>query len=119
MSHKCGSNCRKRQSPSTQKDCPCCGSASRKRQRWARKVMANPIKEKPIHDNVEEEWVYRTLVRPYRSETDADGRDMYYGPLPEVNNWVKVVVENDRLLTAYRDRRLLRRFGRPWRKSWK
>ena len=29
MSHRCGSTCRRRQKPSTRRDCPNCGSASR------------------------------------------------------------------------------------------
>ena len=79
--------------------------------------MANPTGHdwKTEHPDVEDEWVFRTLVEPYFYIRDPeDGRDIYFGPLPEVENWIRVVVENDQLHTAYRDSRLRKRWGRPW-----
>ncbi len=57
------------------------------------------------------EWVERTLVAPYRNETE-DGDQVYYGEVPEMGNWLRVVIrDNRRLVTAYLDSRLRKRFG--------
>ena len=85
------------------------------RWRYARRVMSNPILhhiETP-HNDVKPEWIETTIAQPYHQETDPmDGRELYYGWIDEIKKWVKVVVENDQLVTAYLDRRVTRRFGR-------
>lgn len=86
------------------------------RREYARRVMSNPIRHfivQPHHD-VKPEWIEDIISEPYYQETDPrDGRELYYGWVDEIGKWVKVVVEDDRLLTAYINRRLTRRFGRP------
>ena len=78
--------------------------------KWAKRVIVNATDHnwQTEHPNVKVEWVERTLVTPYRRERD----DLYYGEVPEVGNWFRVVVEGDRLHTAYLDRCLIKRVGR-------
>ncbi len=78
--------------------------------------MSNPIEHyfNEPHTDVKPEWIENILTTPYHQETDPnDGRELFYGWVDEIKKWVKVVVEDNRLLTAYLDRRLDRRFGRP------
>ena len=85
------------------------------RRAYARRVMANPTRHyiREPHDDVMPEWIENILTAPYHQETDPrDGRELYYGWVDEVKKWVKVVVDEDRLHTAYMHRRLVRRFGR-------
>ena len=84
------------------------------RREYARRVMANPIRHYILapHNDVKPEWIEDIISEPYYQETDPrDGRELYYGWIEEIGKWVKVVVEDDRLLTAYINRRLTRRFG--------
>jgi hypothetical protein len=60
-----------------------------------------------------DEWIERTLIAPHHQETDTDGRELYYGAVPEEGKWIRVVVENDQLHTAYFDKRLIKRWGMP------
>ena len=78
-------------------------------------MIANPTGHnwQERHPDIDVEWVERTLVSPEYFEEVTDIRDIYYGKLPEVGNWLKVVVENSQLHTAYRDRRLIKRWGKP------
>ena len=88
---------------------------SEARRAYARRVMANPTWHRITHPHrdVRPEWIEDVLTDPYHQETDpSDGREVYCGWVDEVKNWVKVVVENDQLLTAYMDWRLERKFGR-------
>ena len=65
------------------------------------------------HPEVKTEWIEDIIAAPYHQETDpSDGRELYYGWIDEIAKWVKVVVEDDELLTAYIDWRIERRFGR-------
>ena len=85
-------------------------------------MIANQIDNhwREEHPEVREEWVERTLVTPYRDEPDEDNDRirLYYGEVPETGNWLRVVVRDKRqLVTAYTDRRLLKRFGRG-KQSW-
>jgi hypothetical protein len=77
--------------------------------------MSNPTPHRlrEPHPEVKDEWIERTIIEPYHHETDTDGRELYFGAVPEARTWIRVVVENDRLHTAYLDRRLIRRWGRP------
>ena len=82
--------------------------------RWdyARFVLANSghyWQEK--HPDVNPDWVARAIAQPDQREFDGD--DIYYSWVPELQKWLKVVVEDDRISTAHLDRRLLRIFGVP------
>ena len=85
------------------------------RRAYARQVVFNPIHyhvNRPHHE-VRSEWIESIVAMPYFQETDPrDCRELYYGWIDEISRWIKVVVEDDRLLTAYIDRRLTSRFGR-------
>lgn len=63
------------------------------------------------HPDVDPDWVVRAISEPDRREWDGD--DIYYSWIPERRRWLKVVVEDDRIATAFLDRRLLRLFGVP------
>lgn len=86
-------------------------------ERWeyARRVMSNPIPHhaRGRHPDVKPEWIENILATPYHQEAALQpNRELYYGWVDEIEKWVKVVVEDDQLLTAYIDRRISRRFGR-------
>ena len=83
-----------------------------RRWQYARLVLANSgnvWQEK--HPDVDPEWVARAIAEPNRQEFDGD--DIYYSWVPERQKWLKVVVEDNRIATAFIDRRLLRLFGVP------
>ena len=85
-------------------------------QEYARRVISNVtdhFSTAQRHPEVDIAWIERTLITPHYQETDADGRELYYGAVPEMGHWLRVVVENDQLLTAYLDRRLITRWGVP------
>lgn len=63
------------------------------------------------HPDVDPAWVVRAIAEPHRQEYDGD--DIYYSWVPEVQRWLKVVVEGDRIATAHIDRRLMRLLGVP------
>jgi hypothetical protein len=85
------------------------------RRRYARQVIANPtLHYRPeAHPEVRPEWIEQTLVDPYHHDRESDGRDVYYGAVPEIHSWIRVVVEDDRLHTAYLVGRLRKRWGKP------
>ena len=75
--------------------------------------MSNPHKHQ--HPEISDEWVERTLLDPYYYE-QAPGyshRYLYYGAVPEMENWLVVVVENNQQVTAYLRHQLRRQWGRP------
>ena len=80
-----------------------------------RKIIDNPTAHyRPeSHPEIMDEWIERTLTAPHHQETGTDGRELYYGVVPEEGKWIRVVVENDRLHTAYFDKRLIMRWGMP------
>ena len=83
-------------------------------ERWdfVRRVVSNSLAhyiERP-HQDVEPEWIERAIAEP--DHTGYDGRDLYFCWIDEAKKWLRVVVDDDRLLTAYLDWRLTRRFGR-------
>lgn len=65
------------------------------------------------HPEIRDEWVARVLANPYHTETQADGRIRYYGYIPEVDKWIRVIVENGILINRFFDRGKLRKWGRP------
>ena len=89
-----------------------------RRQRYARQVIANATDHyltdaRERHSDVNPEWIERTIIEPYHQETDIDGRELYFGAIPERGKWLRVVVDNHQLHTAYLDKRLIHRWGIP------
>ena len=88
------------------------------RQRYASQVVSNPTDHfltdaRERHSDVNPEWIERTIIEPYHQEIDRDGRELYFGAIPERGKWLRVVVDNRQLHTAYFDKRLIRRWGTP------
>ena len=128
MSHKCGSQCRRKQVPSTRRFCSTCGSASA-RSFPSHIILGGETFRVPEHariravqtgvtgeqvSNAWHDWVVRGTCR--------DGRGDYH---PTRWGWsdgkgsgelVKVVVERDndnlRFVTIYPDRTATRNFGK-------
>lgn len=71
-------------------------------------------KAKYKHPEVEYEWIKRTLANPYYSEVQQhNGRIRYYGYIKEIGKWLRVVIDDGKLLTAHIDKRALKRWGHP------
>lgn len=86
--------------------------SSKERWEYARRVVSNPTYhyiEEP-HRDVRLEWIERTIAEPNHQE--YDGRNVYYGWIDEMKHWLRVVVEDDQLHTAYFDGSLDKVFGR-------
>ena len=85
--------------------------------RYARGVIANPTQHgRDIHfrhPEVQEEWIERVITEPYLTEIQRDGRIRYWGAVPEVRNWLRLVVENNQLHTATLDGSKRREWGTP------
>ena len=65
------------------------------------------------HPEVKDEWVERVLNNPYHTEIQPDGRIRYYGYIEEAGNWIRVILEEGKLLNAFLDHHALRRWGKP------
>ena len=83
-------------------------------ERWeyARRVVSNPTGhyiDEP-HLDVKPEWIERTIAEPHHR--GYDGSELYYRWIDEMKHWLRVVVEDDQLHTAYFDGRLDKVFGR-------
>ena len=63
--------------------------------------------------DIKDEWVERVVSSPYRTEVQADGRIRYYGYITEEEKWLRVIVEDGRLLNRFFDHHKLREWGRP------
>ena len=115
MSHRCGSGCYRKQG--RRSECPTCSKINQKRSRlrYAKRVMGNPTGHYllGLHPDVKKEWIERTLTEPFYQETHYDGREVYYGAVPEMQTWLRVVIDGNQLHTAYLDKRLIKRWGRP------
>ena len=86
-------------------------TARARRIQYARQAIANPLKDwQTEHPEIELIWVERAIVEPDHQMADR-GRVVYFSRIPESDRWLRVVLENDRLLTAYLDRRIPRRLG--------
>ncbi len=88
------------------------------RQQAAQLIIANPTPyyintARLRHPEVAPEWIERTLTDPYAWEIQLNGRIRYWGPVPEVGNWLRVVVENGQLLNSFLDSSRRSRWGRP------
>ena len=73
------------------------------------------VKEK--HPEIEEEWVERVLANPYYTEPQEDGRIRYYGFIPELDKWIRVIVDDRKLHNRFIDHwsinKKLSLWGRP------
>ena len=65
------------------------------------------------HPEIKDEWVERVLANPLHEEMQPDGRIRYYGFIDEEGKWLRVVVENGKLLNRFFDRRKLKEWGTP------
>jgi hypothetical protein len=76
-------------------------------------VVANSLEHYRTepHPDVKEEWIIGAIAEP--DHTDNDGDDLYFSFISEIEKWIRVVVTNDRLLTAYIDRRPMKWWGAP------
>ena len=89
-----------------------------RRRLYARQVISDPTDHylndaRERHADVSPDWIERTIIEPYLQQTDSDGRELYFGAIPERGKWLRVVVDNHQLHTAYLDKRLLQRWGTP------
>ena len=80
--------------------------------------MANPHpyylnRARYKHSEPTQEWILRTLIEPYHTEDLGNGRELYWGPVPEVGNWLLVIVQDGRLFNAFLNRQKRRQLGRP------
>ena len=65
------------------------------------------------HPEITDEWVERVLNNPYHTEIQPDGRIRYYGYIIEAEKWIRVIVEDDKLLNRLFDHHALERWGIP------
>ena len=65
------------------------------------------------HPEIEDEWVERVVNNPYHTEVQPDGRIRYYGYIPEAGKWLRVIVEDGKLLNRFFDHHALKRWGTP------
>ncbi len=65
------------------------------------------------HPEVLEEWVSRVVRNPQRTEVQIDGRLRYYGYIPEADKWLRVIVEDGKLLNRFFDGAKMKQWGRP------
>ena len=62
------------------------------------------------HPEILDEWVQRVLDNPYYTEQQDDGRIRYYGFVPELDHWIRVIVADGKLHNRFIDHNK-RRFG--------
>jgi len=126
MSHRCGANCRRRQTPSQRQGCPSCGSRRQLpasitaggKTRWltkhAQERVHEGVTEKRIQ-HVLENWTIRGIC------TDSEGSTTinYWGFVPGRKAMLRVPVslDDEEIITATFDSgaaRRVRQEGRPW-----
>ncbi len=64
------------------------------------------------HPEILDEWVERVLESPYYTEQQEDGRIRYYGYIPELRHWIRVIVSDGRLHNRFIDHHKLKIWGR-------
>ena len=84
----------------------------------AGRIIGNPHpyyvnRARQKHSEPSLEWILRTLIDPFRVEKLEDGRELYWGAVPEVENWLLVIVQDGQLFNAFFNRRKRREWGRP------
>ena len=65
------------------------------------------------HPEVREEWVERVLANPLHTEIQLDGRIRYWGFIVEEDKWLRVIVDQGRLLNRFFDEGKMSQWGRP------
>jgi len=65
------------------------------------------------HPEIKDEWVERVLDNPHHTEVQPDGRIRYYGYIVEAEKWLRVIVEDGKLLNRFFDHHALKRWGAP------
>ena len=65
------------------------------------------------HPEIRDEWVERVVANPQHTEIQEDGRVRHYGYIPEVGRWLRVILEDGKLLNRFFDRGALRKWGIP------
>lgn len=84
----------------------------------AERIISNPHpyylnRARLKHSEPTQEWILRTLIAPYRMEDLGNGRELYWGAVPEVENWLLVIVQDGQLFNAFLNRQKRREWGRP------
>ncbi|MCY4366302.1 MAG: hypothetical protein OXE17_08780 [Chloroflexi bacterium] len=72
---------------------------------YERAVRAN-------HPEILDEWVERVLDSPYYTEQQEDGRIRYYGYIPELRHWIRVIVSDGKPHNRFIDHHKLKIWGR-------
>lgn len=114
MSHRCGSNCRRKQNPSQRKDCPSCGL----RHRLPNSITVDGTIRKlshhvqrDTHSGITEGRIVRVLkdwvIRGDCIDRVGNRTDTYWGFVPGRKDLLRVVVsqEDGSIITAYPDDR--------------
>ena len=88
------------------------------RLQFAEGILANPHpyylnRARFKHSEPREEWILRTLIEPYHIEDLGNGRELYWGAVPEAENWLLVIVQDGQMFNAYLNRQRRRDWGRP------
>lgn len=88
------------------------------RLRAAQRIIDNPHpyylnRASLIHTEPLMDWILRTLVEPHHFEDLGSGRLLYWGSVPEVENWLLVIVQDGQLFNAYLNRQRRKDWGRP------
>ena len=69
------------------------------------------------HPEVRPEWVERVVANPHHTEIQDDGRVRHYGYIAEAGRWVRVILDDGKLLNRFFDRGALRKWGIPETRS--
>ena len=84
----------------------------------AQRIIANPHpyyvnSARYRHVEPRQEWILRTLIEPYHTEDLGNGRELYWGAVAEMENWLLVIVQDGQLFNAFLNRQKRRQWGRP------
>ncbi len=120
MSHRCGANCRRKQTPSRRSSCPTCGSGGK----LPETITAGGVTRRmTIHarDKAAKGVTASHIKRVLEMCTDNSGSvtTTYWGFVAGHNSMMRVAVSLDdqRIVTAHFDSEAARRLareGRPW-----
>lgn len=126
MSHRCGANCRRKQTPSQRPGCPSCGSRRQLpasitaggKTRWLTKHAQERVHEGVTEQRIKhvlENWVVRGICR---AESNREAI-VYWGFVPGRKGMLRVPVslDDEEIITATFDEGAARRVGQegqPW-----
>ncbi len=65
------------------------------------------------HPEIRDEWVEQVVANPHHTEIQDDGRVRHYGYIAEAGRWIRVVLDEGKLLNRFFDRGALRKWGIP------